>query len=158
KHLLPVGGRPMLDWVLDRVRELDEVDGIHLVTNSRFAPQFTDWAATHEVTVHDDGTMSNDDPLRAGGGPQLLLDASGLDGEELLALAGDTLFELSLPEFAAWWRSKQQPATAVPLHDVGDYELATHYGIATTDCEGRIVEFVEKPSEPASTLASTLIY
>ena len=32
KHLLPVGGRPMLDWVLDRVDELDEVDGIHLVT------------------------------------------------------------------------------------------------------------------------------
>jgi len=39
KHLLPVGGRPMLEWVLDRVRELDEVDGVHLVTNSRFAPR-----------------------------------------------------------------------------------------------------------------------
>ncbi len=158
KHLLPVGGRPMLDWVLDRVHELDEVDGVHLVTNSRFAPHFAEWAATHDVTVHDDGTTSNDDRLGAVGDLKLVIDSASLAGEELLVLAGDNLFELSLPEFAAWSRAKPQPASAVPLHDVGDFELATHYGIATTDGDDRIVEFVEKPSEPASTLASTLIY
>ena len=46
----------------------------------------------------------------------------------------------------------------MPLHDVGDLELATHYGIAETDAEDRIVRFVEKPSDPSSTLASTLVY
>ena len=46
----------------------------------------------------------------------------------------------------------------MPLHDVGDLELATHYGIAETDAEDRIVRFVEKPSDPPSTLASTLVY
>ncbi len=46
----------------------------------------------------------------------------------------------------------------MPLHDIGDFELATHYGIATTGPDHRIVRFVEKPSEPPSTLASTLIY
>ena len=158
KHLLPVGGRPMLDWVLDRVRELDDVGGIHLVTNSRFAPNFEDWAAGHDVTVHDDGTTSNDDRRGAVGDLKLVIDSAGLAGEELLVLAGDNLFELSLPEFAVWWRGKPGPASAVPLFDVGDFELATHYGIATTDESGRVVEFVEKPSEPASTLASTLIY
>jgi glucose-1-phosphate thymidylyltransferase len=158
KHLLPVGGRPMLDWVLDRVRELDEVNGIHLVTNSRFAPNFEEWAAEQDVTVHDDGTTANDDRLGAVGDLKLVIDNGGLAGEELLILAGDNLFELSLSEFATWWHAKPQPASAVPLYDVGDFELATHYGIATTDEDGRVVEFVEKPSEPASTLASTLIY
>jgi glucose-1-phosphate thymidylyltransferase len=158
KHLLPVGGRPMLDWVLDRVRELDEVDGIHLVTNSRFAPRFEEWAATRDVIVHDDGTASNDDRRGAVGDLKLVIDKEGLAGEELLVLAGDNLFELSLPDVAAWWRAKPQPSSAVPLHDVGDFELATHYGIAQTDGDGRIVDFEEKPSEPASTLASTLIY
>ena len=56
KQLLPVGGRPMLDWVLDRVREVQEVDAVQLVTNSRFAPAFGRWAEPHGVTVHDDGT------------------------------------------------------------------------------------------------------
>ena len=157
KHLLPVGGRPMLDWVLDRVREVSEVDAIHLVTNSRFAPAFSRWAATNSVTVHDDGTTSNDDRLGAVGDLRLAIEEAGLD-DELLVLAGDNLFEFSLPGFVEWWSAKPQPSSAVPLHDVGDLELAKQYGIADTDAEDRIVRFVEKPSDPPSTLASTLIY
>ncbi|HZC75325.1 MAG TPA: sugar phosphate nucleotidyltransferase, partial [Gaiellaceae bacterium] len=60
KHLLPVGDRPMLDWVLDRVHEVEDVDAVHLVTNSRFAPEFARWAEQQGVTVHDDGTTSNE--------------------------------------------------------------------------------------------------
>jgi glucose-1-phosphate thymidylyltransferase len=157
KHLLPVGGRPMLDWVLDRVGEVEEVDAVHLVTNSRFAPAFSRWADSRSVTVHDDGTTSNDDRLGAVGDLRLVIEEARLD-DDLLVLAGDNLFEFSLPHFVAWWRAKPQPSSAVPLHDVGDLELATHYGIADTDAEDRIVSFVEKPSDPASTLASTLVY
>ena len=158
KHLLPVGDRPMLDWVLDRVRELEEVEAIHLVTNSRFASAFASWAGPHGVSVHDDGTTSNEDRLGAVGDLRLAIEAAGLEDDELLVLAGDNLFELSLPRFVEWWRAKPPPSSAVPLHDVGDLELATHYGIAETDGEDRIVRFVEKPSDPPSTLASTLIY
>jgi glucose-1-phosphate thymidylyltransferase len=158
KHLLPVGDRPMLDWVLDRVREVEDVDAIHLVTNSRFAPVFAAWAEPLGVVVHDDGTTSNEDRLGAVGDLRLVIDEARLEDDELLVLAGDNLFELSLPRFVEWWRAKPQPASAVPLHDVGDVELATHYGIAAIDHEERIVRFVEKPSDPPSTLASTLIY
>jgi glucose-1-phosphate thymidylyltransferase len=158
KHLLPVGDRPMLDWVLDRVREVEEVGGVHLVTNSRFAPTFARWASSHGVVVHDDGTTSNEDRLGAVGDLRLVIETAGLADEELIILAGDNLFEFSLPGFVEWWRGKPQPASAVPLHDVGDLELATHYGIAATDADDRIVQFVEKPSDPPSTLASTLIY
>jgi glucose-1-phosphate thymidylyltransferase len=158
KHLLLVGGRPMLDWVLDRVREVQDVDGVHLVTNSRFAPAFERWAEANGVAVHDDGTTSNDDRLGAVGDLQLAIEEAGLENEELVVLAGDNLFDFSLPRFVEWWRSKLQPASAVPLHDVGDLELATQYGIADTDADDRIVQFVEKPSDPSSTLASTLIY
>ena len=157
KHLLPVGGRPMLDWVLDRVGEVDEVDALHLVTNSRFAPAFARWAESHSVTVHDDGTTANDDRLGAVGDLRLVIERAHLD-DELLVLAGDNLFEFSLPRFVEWWRAKRRPSSAVPLYDVGDLELATHYGIADTDPEDRIVRFVEKPSAPTSTLASTLVY
>jgi glucose-1-phosphate thymidylyltransferase len=158
KHLLPVGDRPMLDWVLDRVREVEDVDAIHLVSNSRFAPVFAGWAEPLGVSVHDDGTTSNDDRLGAVGDLRLVIEAAGLEEEELLVLAGDNLFDLSLPRFVEWWRAKPQPATAVPLHDVGDLALASQYGIAETDADDRVVRFVEKPSDPPSTLASTLIY
>jgi glucose-1-phosphate thymidylyltransferase len=158
KHLLPVGGRPMLDWVLDRVRQVPDVDAVHLVTNSRFAPQFARWAEANGVAIHDDGTTSNEDRLGAVGDLGLVIDAAGLQDDELVVLAGDNLFDFSLSRFVEWWRGKPQPASAVPLHDVGDLELAKQYGIAETDSDDRIMSFVEKPSEPASTLASTLVY
>ena len=75
KHLLPVGERPMLDWVLDRVREVQDVDKVHLVTNSRFAPAFGRWAEANEVAVHDDGTTSNEDRLGAVGDLRLAIEA-----------------------------------------------------------------------------------
>ena len=157
KQLLPLGGRPMLDWVLDRVREVEEVDGIHLVTNSRFTPVFERWAEAHGVSVLDDGTTSNEDRLGAVGDLRLVMEQAGLAGEELLVL-GDDIFEFSLRDYADWWRSKPQPASAAPLYDLGDLELATHYGIASVDYEERIVRVVEKPGDPPSTLAATLTY
>ena len=158
KHLLPVGGKPMLDWILDALDALDEVDGIHVVTNSRFAPDFERWAEPLGAAVHDDGTTSNEDRLGAVGDLRLAIERGGLEGEELIVLAGDNLFEFSLRDYVAWWRGLPGVASAVALYDVGDPELATHYGIADTDADGLITDFVEKPSNPPSTLAATLVY
>jgi glucose-1-phosphate thymidylyltransferase len=154
KHLLPVGERPMLDWVLDRVREVQDVTGVHLVTNSRFARAFERWGERNGVIVHDDGTTSNDDRLGAVGDLRLAIERAGLESDELVVLAGDNLFDFSLSAFVEWWRAKPQPASAVPLHDVGDLELATQYGIADTDAGDRIVRFVEKPRDPSTATAS----
>ena len=35
KQLLPIGGRPMIDWVCDKVEEV--TGDVHVVTNARFA-------------------------------------------------------------------------------------------------------------------------
>jgi glucose-1-phosphate thymidylyltransferase len=157
KQLLPLGGRPMLDWILDKLRTVEEIDGIHLVTNSRFAADFERWAEPHGVVVHDDGTRSNDDRRGAVGDLRLVVERADLADDELL-VQGDDLFGFELPAYVAWWRDKPHPAGAAPLYDLGDLELATHYGIATVDEEDRIVRVVEKPSDPASTLAATLTY
>jgi glucose-1-phosphate thymidylyltransferase len=154
KQLLPVGGRPMLDWILDKVREV-EPDAIHLVTNSRFARDFDDWAAGKEVRVHDDGTTSNEDRLGAIGDIRFVQGHAELD-DDLLVIAGDNLFDFSLRDYCDWWRTKD--GSAVAVYDVGDRELATQYGIVAVDDNERIVEFVEKPDEPPSTLAATATY
>lgn len=153
KPLLPVGGRPMLDWILDRVAEV--TDEVHAVTNSRFAAEFERWSAGR-VTVHDDGTSSNDDRLGAIGDVRFVLDRLGTE-DDLLVIAGDNLFEYSLADYAAWWRAKGL-ASAVALHDVGDLELAKQYGVVAVDDDERVVSLVEKPEEPQSTLCATATY
>jgi glucose-1-phosphate thymidylyltransferase len=150
KQLLPVGGRPMIDWILDKVGETD-CDEIHIVTNHRFAADFERWAPGG-VHVHDDGTTSNDDRLGAIGDIQF----ARID-DDLLAIAGDNLFEFSLRDYVEFWRSKAG-ASAVAVHDVGDRQLAKQYGIVGVDADDRITAFVEKPADPPSTLAATATY
>ena len=45
KALLPVAGRPMVEHLLLRLEGVEGLDAIHLVTNSKFAGAFRDWAA-----------------------------------------------------------------------------------------------------------------
>src|SRR5437763_11551338 len=151
KQLLPVGGRPMVDWILDKLRETN-VEEIHLVTNARFATAFEHWAEGTGVDVHDDGTTTNDDRLGAIGDIRFV----GLD-DDLLAIAGDNLFDFSLGEFEACWR-RRPGSSCVAVHDVGDRELAKKYGIVEIDERERIRAFVEKPEQPPSTLAATATY
>jgi glucose-1-phosphate thymidylyltransferase len=155
KQLLPVGGRPMMDWVCDKLAEV--TDDIHVVTNSRFAPDFGRWAAGRSgVTVHDDGTTSNDDRLGAIGDIAFVLERAGVV-DDLLVIAGDNLFDFSLADYAAFWREKGV-ASAVAVYDCGDLELASQYGVVEMDDEERVVGFEEKPAEPKSTLAATAAY
>jgi glucose-1-phosphate thymidylyltransferase len=151
KQLLPVGGRPMVDWIVDKIRETS-VEEIHLVTNARFANDFRAWAADCDVVVHDDGTTSNEDRLGAIGDIRF----AAID-DDLLAIAGDNLFDFSLREYESFWRSKGG-ASAVAVHDVRDRELAKKYGIVDVAGDDRIVDFVEKPDDPTSTLAATATY
>jgi glucose-1-phosphate thymidylyltransferase len=151
KQLLPVGGRPIVDWILDKIDDA-EIDDVHLVTNGRFAPLFAEWAERTGVQIHDDGTTSNDTRLGAIGDIQFV----DLD-DDLLVIAGDNLFDFSLADYVDFWRSKGG-ASAVAVYDVRDPELAKKYGIVAVDDDDRITAFVEKPDDPPSTLAATATY
>jgi len=157
KPLLPVGGRPMLDHLLDRIHEVEEVDAVHVVTNHKFADAFNDWASTREVVVHDDGTTSEADRLGAIGDIAFVVDRAGLDHDDLLVIAGDNLFDYSLADYAQWWKAKGE-ASAVVLYDVGDLELVRQYSNVEVDDHERLVSFVEKPEQPTSTLVATASY
>jgi glucose-1-phosphate thymidylyltransferase len=161
KSLLPVGGRPMLSWILDKLEEVEALDAVHVVTNSRYSHDFDRWAADAErrlpIVVHDDGTTSNEDRLGAIGDVRLSVERAGLGYDDLLVVAGDNLFDFSLVELVHRWQEKGT-ASAVALYDCGDLELATHYAVVSVDGDGRVRSFVEKPSDPASTLVATANY
>jgi glucose-1-phosphate thymidylyltransferase len=155
KMLLPLAERPMLDYLLDRIREVDELGEIHLVTNAQFAPAFRDWAPK-DVTVHDDGTTSNEDRLGAIGDIAFTIERAGLEGEDLLVVAGDNLIGYSLPKFVEFWRDKG--GSAIAVYEVEDRSLLPQYGVVELDDDDRVVGFEEKPAEPKSDLAATAAY
>jgi len=157
KPLLPLAGRPMLDYLLDRLREADAIDAVHVVTNHKFAGAFADWATTRDVRVHDDGTTSEDDRLGAIGDMQFVIETAGLEDDDLIVIAGDNLFDYSVDDYVRWWLGKDK-ANAVALYDVGDLELVRKYSNVDVDEDGRLLAFTEKPENPTSTLVATAAY
>ena len=165
KVLLPIADRPMLDWIADKVDEVDEVDELHVVTNARFAHPLLRWAEARDgrltPIVHDDGTTSNDDRLGAIGDIAFVVQAAGLETEDLLVVAGDNLFEFSLAEYVSWWRGRGE-SSAIAVRDCESVELARQYAVVSLDegenDAGRVVSFVEKPPDPPSTLVAIATY
>ncbi len=157
KPLLPIGGRPMADWILDRVADCGEVDAVHVVTNSVYAPAFEQWARDKDVVVHDDGTSSNDDRLGALGDVGFALRDERLAGDDLLVIAADNLFEFPLSRYLDFWRSKGD-GSALAVYQLADPSLASLYGVAELDGNDRIIGMEEKPERPKSDVVATAMY
>jgi glucose-1-phosphate thymidylyltransferase len=161
KPLLPVGGRPMIDYIYDKIAEVEEVDAVHVVTNQKFASNFEDWAAQMNgrlpVTVHNDGTLSNEDRLGAIGDIRLTVERAGLAGDDLLIVAGDNVFDFSLVDYIAFWRGKGD-GSCIALYQCPDMGLVKQYSIVELDEQDRITSFIEKPQDPTTNLVGIAIY
>jgi glucose-1-phosphate thymidylyltransferase len=157
KHLLPIAGRPMLDYLLDRIADSGIETGV-LVTNRRFAPDFERWyAAGHHsvrLNVLDDGTATNETRLGAIGDLRFGLETADVR-DEFFVVNGDNLFTFSLGPVFETFRNR---GNTIGLYDVGSREVASRMGHATCDSTGRVIGFVEKPPQPPTTLASIGIY
>jgi glucose-1-phosphate thymidylyltransferase len=153
KPLLEVGGKPMVENVLDAVLPIG-VDEIYLVTNSRFAGRFHDWAGEYEreVRVIDDGTTDDATKRGAIGDIALVLDRERID-DDLAVVAGDNLFGERLMGFPP-----RRDAPVLAVYDVGDLEAIKQYNAIEIDGDGRITFFEEKPAEPRSTLTGIALY
>ena len=155
KALLPVGGRPMLDRVLEALAGV-RAEQTYVVTNAKFAPHVRDWAATRpDVSVIDDGTTSDEDKLGAIGDIAFVLEQGAID-DDLVVVAGDNLFSDELVGFGEACRERNAPVLAV--YDVGDLAEMSKYNSIETDADGRITYFEEKPAAATSTLTGIALY
>ncbi|MHB8060983.1 MAG: nucleotidyltransferase family protein [Gaiellaceae bacterium] len=161
KPLIELGGRPMVDYLCDRIDEAEAVGELHVVTNARFAADFERWAKARRgrlrPLVLSDGSHSNEERLGAIADVRFAIEQAGLEGDDLLVVAGDNLFDFSLAAMVEFWRSKAG-SSCVAVQRCPDRERISSYGVVELSPEGRILEFVEKPERPASDLIATAAY
>jgi glucose-1-phosphate thymidylyltransferase len=162
KPLLEVGGKPIIEWVLDNLASVPDLGTVYIVTNEKFAADFQNWANAYQVRHHgirikiiNDGSKSDDDKLGAIGDINLVLTRENLASHDLLVIAGDNLFEQPLTEFV---NAAKKSVATVAVHDVGDLQAMKKYGAVSLDKNGVITHFEEKPEKPRSTLASVALY
>jgi len=144
-----VGGKTILDWLVDDIASAGLVDEFVVISNHKFAHHFEKWAAAKamRVTVADDGTVSNETRLGAVKDIQFAIDTLALD-DDLLVIAGDNVLDFSLTKFVVY--AKEKNTSCVMRYYEPQEKKLTKCGVMEIDNDSRIVSMEEKPAVPRS--------
>ena len=163
KPLLPLAGRPLLDYLLDQLLELPGLGDVHVVSNHHYLDAFESWAAhrreslggERQLVVHDDGSTSSEDRLGAVGDLAFVLGRIHAPAGALVA-AGDNILRFSLePLWTAFRTSAASQLLA--LHEP-DLDRLRRTGVLELGTANRVLRLHEKPAEPPSEWACPSLY
>lgn len=161
KALLPVGGKPIIDYIVDELETLDEVDLIAVVSNELFFEQFEIWAkeknkdTKKEIVVVNDQTDSEETKLGAIKDMQYVIDKLEID-EDIVVVAGDNLFTYQLKD--SYDVFKKEGKDMVLAKSLSDISQLKRMAVGVLDENGIIVDLEEKPKNPKSDIAFFATY
>jgi len=166
KQLLSVGGRPMIEYIMEKLEAQKDIDKIIISTNEKFGKNnekfgknFKQWLSGYksskDIELVIEPTLLEENKLGSVGALGYLIREKNID-EELMIIGGDNLFEFDLRDLINYYREKK--GNVVALYDLKSIQKARSYGVAKVDEEMKIIDFVEKPENPPSTLVSTACY
>ncbi len=160
KGLLPLAGRPIIDYTFDKLEEIKEIDEAILVSNHKFYQHFWDWGKKYsgriKITVLDDKTTCNEDRLGAIGDMQFAIDTCHID-DEIMVLVSDNYFTYSLKDYFDYYRLVN--ADCILGTEFEDLEyLGKNFAVATVDENNIVTSLVEKPGIAPSNLGVYATY
>ena len=159
KPLLKVGKKTIIDYIIDRVERIKDIDEIIVITNDKFISQFQNWSmkvkSNKKLKIFNDLTKTEADKRGAIGDINFAIENGGLN-EDTLIIGGDNLFDWYLEDFVRFAESKR--SSSVGLYDIKDKNAAKIYGVVKIDEDNKIIDFKEKPTEPESTLVAMCLY
>lgn len=161
KALLPINDKPIIDYIIDKVNELSNVDNIYVVSNHKFAAQFEAWANEKNnsipIKVLDDGTTTEETRKGAIGDIFYTIEQESID-DDLIVIAGDNFFTYKLTDYYNYFKNIDHDCVCIKSHN--NKEELKQLGIAIIDKNNKLIEFEEKPQHPKSNnvVYATYIY
>jgi glucose-1-phosphate thymidylyltransferase len=164
KPLLPVAGRPVIDYLMDHITCLSGLHKVHIVTNAKFFRHFeswqSEWMHAHPdmpitIQLYNDGATSNENRLGASVDLQFVFHRI-FTPSRVLVSAGDNIFRFS---FTPLWKHflKSQHHYVVALEEKDPLRLKKT-GVLELGENNRVINFYEKPEHPPSTWCCPALY
>lgn len=163
KALLPIEGKPVIEYTIERLNKYNQIDDIYIVTNDRFFPKINEWKDTFisennsSIEVINDNTNSDENKLGAVGDIGYILDKKNIT-DSVLVIASDNLFEFGLNDFFKAARDFSKCVTIGTVDFSSNKKAISKYGVVKLDSDNRVIEFEEKPDNPASNLVAIGLY
>ena len=159
KSLLPIGNSNILEFIVRKIEQVDNIDQIYIVSNDRFMAQFDYWASGYstskKLTVLNDGTTTNENRLGAIADIQFVIEKAGIQ-DNILVMAGDNLFDFSLVDFVSFANAVN--GDCITAHELTDIAALKRTGVIEVDSSNKVISFEEKPPQPKSNLAVPPFY
>jgi len=161
KVLLKIGDKALLDYILEQVNTINEVDEIYAVTNDKYYKHINNWAKEKNnkkpIKVINDKTTTNDNRLGAIGDIMYVIENNNIN-DDLLIIAGDNFFTYKLSDVIDYYNSKKK--SILCAKELTDTELLKRLAVAKTDENNKVIDLTEKPPVPKSNLGvyTTYIY
>lgn len=160
KPLLDIAGKPMINYITDKLEPIDIIDEIIVVSNDKFYSNFVEWKNNYQgkkkITILNDGSTCNDNRLGAVGDIHFAIQNKDIQ-DDVIVIGGDNLFEFSIVNLIDLF--KQKNSSIVAVRDLIDKEkLANKFGVIELNDDFKIIGFEEKPENPKTSLASTCCY
>ena len=146
KPLLPVGGRPVIDYVLDNLFSCKDIDTVYVGVSHKkeVIEEYLRHTHNERVKVEAVSTLG----WETGGDLKAIWIEKGLD-EEVIVAYGDNVTKIDVTELLRQHKTGHALATValfpVPKEDIG------RFGIAELEKDGRISRFIEKPASSQMT-------
>lgn len=157
KPLLPLAGKPILDYVLDEVEQISEIDKIYVTTNERFEDSFENYLSRREGENYEliiESQDTEEEKYGAIGG--IINVINNKEPDDYLVIGGDNYYSFKLQDFIDF--SQKNDAVTTACYRLGSIEEAKNYGIVSFDDDKKIQEFQEKPENPKSRMVATACY
>lgn len=153
KPLLPICNKPLINYIVEEINTIPEISSIYVISNDVFYNQFMNWKNNinniKPIYVLNDKTNSNENRLGAIGDISLCIDKYNIN-DDLLIIAGDSLFDFKLIDFYNKFIKNNKDSVCVKK--INDIEKLKNFAVATTD-NNIITNLIEKPKEPESNIA-----
>ena len=164
KPLLPVAGRPVIDYLVGELLPIKEVDQIIISTNELFEKNFRYWLrgissrTKRHLKLVVEKTSSEQEKMGAIAAINHVIEHEHLVESELIIIAGDNLFEFRLSAFLNFYLKYQKPVVAFCDMKNESEAILSRYGLGILDKNRKVIGFQEKPSKPETSLVATGCY